>query len=197
MSDSDEKDDMSTAERTAWLEHQFAELDREALDADTITKLQADHRRLAHATDLITACEATFARVGGDEGPSLTRLLQQARYDLQRVSEHEPRLLDVDAMLDNAAIQIDEALERLCESRGESLEVRNYLLGAIEALREGAVPTAPLALWSVGRDKWLDYVRDDLTGYIALGGATVGGVIALAVGDSVDGILKARRAARQ
>jgi len=107
------------AERTAWLEHQFAELDREALDADTITKLQADHRRLAHATDLITACEATFARVGGDEGPSLTRLLQQARYDLQRVSEHEPRLLDVDAMLDNAAIQIDEALVLLDRVRSD------------------------------------------------------------------------------
>jgi DNA repair protein RecN (Recombination protein N) len=107
------------AERTAWLEHQFAELDREALDADTIAKLQADHRRLAHATDLITACEATFARVGGDEGPSLTRLLQQARYDLQRVSEHEPRLLDVDAMLDNAAIQIDEALVLLDRVRSD------------------------------------------------------------------------------
>lgn len=106
-------------ERTAWLEHQFAELDRETLDAATIAKLQADHRRLAHATDLITACEGTFARLGGDEGPSLTRQLQQARHDLQRVSEHEPRLLDIDALLDNAAIQIDEALVLLDRVRSD------------------------------------------------------------------------------
>ncbi|TWI12726.1 DNA repair protein RecN [Aerolutibacter ruishenii] len=107
------------SERTAWLEHQFAELDREALDADTIARLQADHRRLAHATDLITACEGTFARLGGDDGPSLARQLQQARHDLQRVAEHEPRLLDVDAMLDNAAIQIDEALVVLDRVRSD------------------------------------------------------------------------------
>jgi DNA repair protein RecN (Recombination protein N) len=107
------------SERAAWLEHQFAELDREMLDAETIAKLQADHRRLAHATDLINACEGTFARLGGDDAPSLTRQLQQARHDLQRVSEHEPRLLDVDAMLDNAAIQIDEALVLLDRVRSD------------------------------------------------------------------------------
>ncbi|MCM2338126.1 MAG: DNA repair protein RecN, partial [Lysobacter sp.] len=37
----------------------------------------------------------------------------------QRVSEHEPRLLDVDAMLDNAAIQIDEALVLLDRVRSD------------------------------------------------------------------------------
>lgn len=38
--------------------------------------------------------------------------------------------------VEDCLFQIDEALERLCESHGESLEIRNYLLGAIEALRD-------------------------------------------------------------
>lgn len=107
------------SDRISWLEHQHAELEREALEPDAIAKLNADHRRHAHAAGLIAACESAFARIGGDEGPSLTRTLQQVRGDLQRVAEHEPRLNDVDAMLDNAAIQIDEALSLLDRVRDD------------------------------------------------------------------------------
>jgi hypothetical protein len=38
--------------------------------------------------------------------------------------------------VEDCLFQIDEALERLCERNGESLDLRNYLLGAIEALRD-------------------------------------------------------------
>ena len=107
------------SDRIGWLEHQHAELEREALEPDAIAKLNADHRRHAHAAGLIAACESAFARIGGDEGPSLTRTLQQVRGDLQRVAEHEPRLTEVDAMLDNAAIQIDEALSLLDRVRDD------------------------------------------------------------------------------
>src|SRR3546814_9408224 len=47
---------------------------------------------------------------------ALPRQLQQLRGELARAQEHEPRLAEVDAMLDVAAIQIDEAgllLERI------------------------------------------------------------------------------------
>jgi len=44
--------------------------------------------------------------------------------------------VDANDYVEDCLFQIDEALERLCESRGDSLEVRNYLLGAIEALRD-------------------------------------------------------------
>ncbi|WP_031372719.1 DNA repair protein RecN [Lysobacter antibioticus] len=107
------------SDRIAWLEHQHAELEREVLEAEALAKLLSDHRRHAHAAGLIAACESAFARLGGDEGPSLTRLVQQVRGELQRVAEHEPRLNDVDAMLDNAAIQIDEALTLLDRVRDD------------------------------------------------------------------------------
>ncbi|MEI2429595.1 DNA repair protein RecN [Lysobacter yananisis] len=107
------------SDRIGWLEHQHAELEREALEPEAIAKLNADHRRHAHAAGLIAACEGAFARIGGDEGPSLTRTLQQVRGDLQRVAEHEPRLAEVDAMLDNAAIQVDEALSLLDRVRDD------------------------------------------------------------------------------
>ena len=107
------------SDRIGWLEHQHAELEREALEPEALAKLTADHRRHAHAAGLIAACEGAVARIGGDEGPSLSRTLQQVRGELQRVVEHESRLRDVDAMLDNAAIQIDEALSLLDRVRDD------------------------------------------------------------------------------
>ncbi|MGH8086416.1 MAG: DNA repair protein RecN [Lysobacter sp.] len=107
------------SERIGWLEHQHAELERETLEPESIEQLQVDHRRQAHAADLIGACEGAFARLGGDDEPSLTRALQQVRSELQRVAEHEPRLNEVDGMLDAAAIQLDEALVMLDRVRGD------------------------------------------------------------------------------
>ncbi|MFC5569154.1 DNA repair protein RecN [Lysobacter yangpyeongensis] len=119
------------SDRIGWLEHQFAELDRETLDPESLEKLLADHRRHAHAAGLIAACDGALAQLGGDEGTSLTRALHQVRSELQRVAEHEPRLGDVDAMLDNAAIQIDEALALLDRVRSD-LDIDPDAFGALE-----------------------------------------------------------------
>ena len=96
------------AERDDWLAHQLDELDRETLDPASIAELDATHRRHAHAAGLIAACDSALARLG-DEPSALPRQLQQLRGELARVQEHEPRLAEVDAMLDAAAIQVDEA----------------------------------------------------------------------------------------
>jgi DNA repair protein RecN (Recombination protein N) len=106
-------------ERIGWLEHQLGELQRESLEPESIAELVAAHRRHAHSAALIAACESAFGRLGGDEGPALSRQLQQVRGELARQVEHEPRLGDVDAMLDTAAIQLDEALSLLEQVRAD------------------------------------------------------------------------------
>ena len=118
------------SDRIDWLEHQHSELDREELEPEAIARLQADHRRHAHAAGLIAACDGAFARLG-DEDASLSRTLQHVRTDLQRVAEHEPRLNEVDAMLDAAAIQVDEALALLDRVRSD-LDVDPSAFEAIE-----------------------------------------------------------------
>lgn len=107
------------SDRIDWLEHQHAELDREELAPEAIARLLSDHRRHAHAAGLIAACDGAFAQLGGEDGPSLSRTLQHVRSDLARVAEHEPRLSEVDGMLDAATIQIDEALALLDRVRSE------------------------------------------------------------------------------
>lgn len=97
------------SDRIDWLEHQFAELEREELEPAALEQLGADHRRQAHAADLIAACDEALAQLAGDELPSPVGTIEQIRGALQRMNEHEPRLGEVDAMLDAAAIQLDEA----------------------------------------------------------------------------------------
>ncbi len=107
------------SERIGWLEHQLGELQRESLEPDSIAELVAAHRRHAHSAALITACENTLTKLNGDDGQALSRQLQSVRAELVRQLEHEPRLGEIDAMLDSAAIQLDEALVMLEQVRAD------------------------------------------------------------------------------
>lgn len=108
------------ADRIDWLSHQLGELDGDDLSTQAIAQLTASHRRQAHATALGNACERAHGLIGGDEDASALDLLRQARNELARVAEHEPRLGEVDALLDSAAISLDEAIT-LIGSIGDDL----------------------------------------------------------------------------
>ncbi|KTF38943.1 DNA repair protein RecN [Xanthomonas translucens] len=98
------------SDRIGFLEHQLAELQREDLAPAAIAALDANHRRQAHAAALIGACEGAAQRLNGDEAPAVLALLQQTRHELGKVGEYEPRLAEVDALIDSATIQLEEAL---------------------------------------------------------------------------------------
>ena len=143
------------AVRCAWLRHQLDELGNESLAPADIERTFAEHRRHAHAADLVAACDGAVARLGGegDDGGSvpLARTLQQVRDLLGRMAVHEPRLGDVDGMLDAAAIQLDEALLALERIRSDldldpaSLEVAESRMARLHDLaRKHRVPVEEL-----------------------------------------------------
>jgi len=107
------------SDRIGFLEHQLAELEREDLAPDAIAALGTAHRRQAHATALIGACERVAGQLNGEDGESVLGLLQAGRHELGRVAEHEPRLREVDALIDGATIQLDEALALLDRIRDD------------------------------------------------------------------------------
>lgn len=152
------------SDRIDWLQHQLDELEREELDPESLERLQADHRRFGHATALIESCESAFTRLGGDEGPSISRTLQQVRGELARASEHEPRLHEIDAMLDLAAIQVDEAIASLERVRSDldvdpdTFDRLERRLGRVHELaRKHRLPPDQLA-------RRRDAIRDELEG---------------------------------
>jgi len=106
-------------DRIAWLEHQLGELQRESLEPEAIASLVGLHRRHAHGAALIEACEVAAARLGGDDEASPGRVLQRLRGLLARHAEDEPRLAEVDGMLEGAAIQLEEALALVEQVRAD------------------------------------------------------------------------------
>lgn len=119
----DEADALSqqgdVSDRIGFLEHQLRELEREDLEPAAIAALEASHRRQAHASALLTACEVASGRLNGDDDGGALDLLQQVRGELGRVAEHDPRLGEVDALIDSAAIQLHEALALLDRVRDD------------------------------------------------------------------------------
>ncbi|WP_295361662.1 DNA repair protein RecN [Arenimonas sp.] len=139
-------------ERLAWLEHQVGELADEDLRPEALEELALAHRRQANAAGLIQGCQAALARLAGDEGLSLQRLLHQTQGELARLAGDEPRLAEVLALLDSAGIQLAEAaagLERLHDeldldpARLQALEDR--LARLHDLARKHRVPLEDLA----------------------------------------------------
>jgi DNA repair protein RecN (Recombination protein N) len=131
-----ERDALSKAgdvsERIELLTHQHGELAQETLEPASIADLLVQHRRHANAAGLIGVCEGALATLEGEDGPALLHTLQQLRGDLARVRRDEPRLEEVDGMLDAAAIQIDEAT-RLLQRIRDDLDLDPERLEALDA----------------------------------------------------------------
>ncbi len=118
-------------ERLAWLEHQLGELEAEDLDAASLAELAAAHRRQANAAGLLEGAGLAFARLAGDEGPSVSRVLHQVSGELSRLAGDEPRLAEVLALVESAGIQLAEAAAGLERIR-DDLELDPARLQALE-----------------------------------------------------------------
>lgn len=118
-------------ERRDWLRHQLGELEGEPLAADAVAELFATHRRHANAAGLIQTCDSALERMRGDDAFGLPQALQSLRHDLARMRAHEPRLGEVDALLDAAAIQLDEATLLLDQVR-DDLDIDPEQLATLE-----------------------------------------------------------------
>ncbi|RMH94741.1 DNA repair protein RecN [Lysobacter pythonis] len=100
-------------ERLEFLRHQWRELENETLDADSLVALDAEHRRQAHGTELLAANAETRALLSESDETNALALLHRARATLAGAIAHEPRLAEIDAMLESAAIALDEAADAL------------------------------------------------------------------------------------
>ncbi len=105
------------AQRRDELARQVQELAHENLAPSAIEELIAAHRRQSHAASLIEGCGRAADALSGD-GAMLSGL-RRVRSELARLVDHEPRLSEIDALLDGAAIGLDEATSALDRLRDD------------------------------------------------------------------------------
>ncbi|HYA38825.1 MAG TPA: DNA repair protein RecN [Candidatus Methylomirabilis sp.] len=105
-----------TADRDArvqLLRYQVRELDALGLTAEEIPALEEEHARLANGAELIEGVQAVAQSVREDDESAVARQLARSLSRLETLSEYDARLGEISALLNEAAIQIDEAGNRL------------------------------------------------------------------------------------
>ncbi len=95
-------------ERLDLLRFQVRELETLELGEDEISSLEAEHRRLANAGQLLEACQRALALLHDEESSAQT-LVARAGNELAPVAEHDAGLQEASELVENARIQIDEA----------------------------------------------------------------------------------------
>jgi DNA repair protein RecN (Recombination protein N) len=90
------------SDRIQYLEHQIKELKNETLAPDAIEEFLAAHSRQAHSASLLQGFDMALSRLQGDDSFVISNSLRQLSAHLQKLAEHEPRLLDIAQWLDSA-----------------------------------------------------------------------------------------------
>lgn len=95
-------------ERLDLLNYQVEELDALDLQTDEVSDLEAEHRRLANAGQLLEACQSAQALLH-DEDISVQNLIARTASRLHEVADYDEGLASAVELIDNARIQIEEA----------------------------------------------------------------------------------------
>ncbi|RFA28234.1 DNA repair protein RecN [Alkalilimnicola ehrlichii] len=98
--------------RLELLRYQVNELEALGLEAEDIEALDAEHRKLSSAGDLLTTCQALLTTLYDDDG-SAQSALSHAAGELERMRSIDPALGDAHEMFNNALIQLEEGCDNL------------------------------------------------------------------------------------
>ena len=100
-------------ERIALLRHEVENLQRWSLPAEDLAELEATHKRLANAGRLLEGANGLSELLDGDSEFAARRALGRAHAELERLAELDARLQPLAALLENAEIQLGEAVDGL------------------------------------------------------------------------------------
>ncbi len=115
-------------ETLGWLIETLTQLDFQAEQWQT---LQMEHKRLAHAAELLSGAQAVIALLDEDGDGVLTRL-KTARARLDELTGFDPRLAGCAQMLEEGLIQVQEAVRELTRY-ADRVELDPAALAAAEA----------------------------------------------------------------
>ena len=99
--------------QTQLLAYQLNELEELNIDADEVESLESEFKSLNHADETIAAVQAALNLCGEDGEPNAASLLHQALAALLKLPERHPRIDDAVALLNDAEIQLGEAVSDL------------------------------------------------------------------------------------
>lgn len=141
-----------------FLRHALTELNQADPRPERLAELEQDHRRLAHAGELIEGLSRLEESLAGDEGDSVERQIGHAQHELARLLAFDGELAEAAGLIESAAVQIGEALSQI-RRRREAIDLDPARLAELE--RDLGRLHALARKHRVGMEE-LDGVRRDL-----------------------------------
>ncbi|BBN82023.1 DNA repair protein RecN [Pseudoalteromonas sp. A25] len=140
-----QKQQQAQAAKQQLLEYQVAELDEFALEDNEFAEIEAEHGRLSHSQTIIETCQRELAHLYEDDQTVLSQL-QHSTQQFSELSSYDGNLSPIALMLEEAAVQIEEACREL-RSYSENIdqdpmrlqEVEERLSKAMDLSRKHAV----------------------------------------------------------
>ena len=117
--------------KIAFLRYQVQELENFELTAESIVNLENEYRRLANAQQLLENSQQALNLLDSDTGNTTLSYLCQANNMLEAVQQHDSKLTNIVTLLENAIIQIQEAVGELGHYT-QSLDIDNSRLQTIQ-----------------------------------------------------------------
>jgi DNA repair protein RecN (Recombination protein N) len=95
------------------LQHQVKELEALALKSGEISGIEEEHSRLANGAELLQGVQTAVQALYEDDESSVSQLLAKVNGRLEGLAHFDTRLGETVALLNEAAIRVDEAASRL------------------------------------------------------------------------------------
>ena len=136
-----EQQQLQQAAQKQLLEYQVAELDEFALQDGEFEQIEAEHYKLSNSQTILEACQRELQHLYESDEQNACSMLQYSAQQFAELANYDESLASVAALLDEAAVQVEEA----------SREVRNYAeqadldparLTEVEARLSGAMDLA-------------------------------------------------------
>ncbi len=126
--------------QTQLLSYQLNELNELGIASDEVPKLEAEFKSLNHADETVASVQTALALCGDDEEQNAKTAMHQALTALRDLPEKNDRVNNIIGLLENASIQLDEAVSDLrafadeFEANPERLDQVNTRLGVLHAI---------------------------------------------------------------
>ena len=119
------------ADREQLLSYQVAELDEFALAEGEFGELEAEHKRLSNGQTLLEEAQKSFYNLYEADEFNALSAIQTSIDKLSNLEDHDPALSPIVAMLNEAAIQVEESANEL-RSYCDQLEIDPMRLQQVE-----------------------------------------------------------------
>ncbi|MBQ4833235.1 DNA repair protein RecN [Pseudoalteromonas sp. MMG010] len=112
-----EQQQQQQAAQKQLLEYQVAELDEFAIQNGEFEKIEAEHYKLSNSQSILQSCQNELQTLFEHEHQSTCSMLQHSAQQFSQLSQFDERLANVATMLDQAAVEVEEA----------SREIRSFI----------------------------------------------------------------------